>query len=201
LLEKGVKPEDFNQYGARRGNYEIMTRGTFANNRIRNLLVSREGGFTVHYPDKAEMSVFDAAMQYKKENIPLIVIAGDQYGTGSSRDWAAKGPLLLGVKAIVAAGYERIHRSNLIGMGVLPLQFSNGESFASLDIDPSSKMDVTIESLEPRSNATLTFYTKSGKTKSTAELTLRVDTPMEKEYILSGGVLPNVLDKLASEGS
>ena len=200
LLEKGVKPEDFNQYGARRGNYEIMTRGTFANNRIRNLLVSREGGFTVHYPDKAEMSVFDAAMQYKKENIPLIVIAGDQYGTGSSRDWAAKGPLLLGVKAIVAAGYERIHRSNLIGMGVLPLQFSNGESFASLDIDPSSKMNVTIESLEPRSKGTLTFYTKSGKTKSTAELTLRVDTPMEKEYILSGGVLPNVLDKLVSEG-
>jgi len=200
LLEKGVKPEDFNQYGARRGNYEIMTRGTFANNRIRNLLVSREGGFTVHYPDKAEMSVFDAAMQYKKENIPLIVIAGDQYGTGSSRDWAAKGPLLLGVKAIVAAGYERIHRSNLIGMGVLPLQFSNSENFASLDIDPSAKMNVTIDSLEPRSKGTLTFYTKSGKTKSTAELTLRVDTPMEKEYILSGGVLPNVLDKLVSEG-
>ncbi len=200
LLEKGVKPEDFNQYGARRGNYEIMTRGTFANNRIRNLLVSREGGFTVHYPDKAEMSVFDAAMQYKKENIPLIVIAGDQYGTGSSRDWAAKGPLLLGVKAIVAAGYERIHRSNLIGMGVLPLQFSNSENFASLDIDPSAKMNVTIDSLEPRSKAKLTFYTKSGKTKSTAELTLRVDTPMEKEYILSGGVLPNVLDKLVSEG-
>ncbi len=201
LLERGVKPEDFNQYGARRGNYEIMTRGTFANNRIRNLLVSREGGFTVHFPDRTEMSVFDAAVQYQKENVPLIVIAGDQYGTGSSRDWAAKGPLLLGVRAVIAVGYERIHRSNLIGMGVIPLQFSAGENFSTLDIDPSEKVDIAIESLEPGSKAKITFLTKEGKTKKTTDLTVRIDTPMERDYVLSGGVLPHVLKKLAENSS
>ena len=201
LLEKKVKPEHFNQYGARRGNYEIITRGTFASSRIRNLLVSREGGFTTHYPDLAEMNVFDAAMQYKKENVPIIVVTGDLYGTGSSRDWAAKGPLLLGIKAIIAVGYERIHRSNLIGMGVLPLQFLNGENFSLLDIDPSAKVDIAIDSFEPRSKASLTFYTKSGKAKRKSNLLLRIDTPTEKDYILSGGILPNLLNKLAFQGS
>jgi len=199
LLERGIKPEDFNQYGARRGNYEIMVRGTFANNRIRNLLVSREGGFTIHFPEGNEMSVFDAAMQYKKENVPLLVIAGDQYGTGSSRDWAAKGPLLLGVRAILAVGYERIHRSNLIGMGVIPLQFAAGDNFNTLDIDPSEKMHLVLESFEPGSRAKLSFVTKKDKMKKTAILTVRIDTPMERDYILSGGVLPHVLKKLADK--
>src|SRR5574342_1161200 len=133
LTEHGVQPKDFNQYGARRGNHEVMMRGTFANVRLKNQLApGTEGGWSVHLPDKRQMSIYDAAMQYQKEKVPLIVIAGKEYGSGSSRDWAAKGPRLLGVKAVIAESYERIHRSNLIGLGILPLQFVEGENCKSL---------------------------------------------------------------------
>ena len=129
LVERDVRPVDFNSYGSRRGNHEVMMRGTFANVRLRNQLVPGvEGGYTRHLPDGEQMSIFDAAMRYAEDGVPLIVLAGDQYGTGSSRDWAAKGPALLGIRAVIAAGYERIHRSNLIGMGILPLQFPTGDT-------------------------------------------------------------------------
>src|SRR5207247_1848236 len=135
LIEHGVEPDDFNSYGSRRGNHEVMMRGTFANVRLKNLLApGTEGGVTRHLPDGEQMSIFDAAMKYQKENVPLLVLAGKEYGSGSSRDWAAKGPRLLGVRAVIAESYERIHRSNLVGMGVLPLQFRQGESAASLGL-------------------------------------------------------------------
>src|SRR5262249_29532356 len=131
LVEQGVAPNDFNSYGSRRGNHEVMVRGTFANVRLKNLLApGTEGGVTRHLPDGATMSIFDAAMQYEKEGVPLLVIAGKEYGSGSSRDWAAKGPKLLGIRAVIAESYERIHRSNLVGMGILPLQFIQGETAA-----------------------------------------------------------------------
>src|SRR5207248_3937353 len=138
LVSRGVKPEDFNSYGSRRGNDLVMTRGTFANVRIKNLMVPGvEGGVTVHYPDGEQMSIYDAALKYQQENIPLVILAGHEYGTGSSRDWAAKGTRLLGVRAVVAASFERIHRSNLVGMGVLPLQFLEGTNAQSLGLNGS----------------------------------------------------------------
>ena len=135
LIENGVEPRDFNSYGSRRGNHEVMIRGTFANVRLRNQLVDREGGFTRHFPDGEEMTIYDAAMKYAEEGVPLVVLAGKEYGSGSSRDWAAKGTLLLGVRAVIAESFERIHRSNLIGMGVLPLQLPDGETLESLGPD------------------------------------------------------------------
>ena len=155
-MEQGVEVRDFNSYGSRRGNHEVMMRGTFANVRLRNQLVDREGGWTRHMPSGEEMPIYDAAMKYADEGVPLVVLAGKEYGSGSSRDWAAKGTLLLGVRAVIAESYERIHRSNLIGMGVLPLQFPDGEaieslgltgeeefSVAELDVDESTSIDVT----------------------------------------------------------
>src|SRR5437868_6682910 len=143
LVSLGVAPKDFNSYGARRGNHEVMMRGTFANIRLRNRLVPGvEGGFTAHLPDGEQMSIYDAAMRYRDEGVPLVVIAGQEYGTGSSRDWAAKGTLLLGVRAVLAESYERIHRSNLVGMGVLPLQFLPGESAESLGLTGQESFDV-----------------------------------------------------------
>ena len=152
LMQSGVQPADFNQYGARRGNHEVMVRGTFANVRLQNLLVSGiEGGVTKHFPDGAQMSIFDAAMKYKEEGVPLVVIAGKEYGSGSSRDWAAKGTLLLGVKAVIAESYERIHRSNLVGMGVLPLQFKEGESRTALKLDGTESYAIRgVATLKPR---------------------------------------------------
>lgn len=199
LLEHNVQPVDFNSYGSRRGNHEVMMRGTFANNRIKNKLASKEGGFTVHFPGKDEMSVYDAAMKYVKENTPTIVFAGDQYGTGSSRDWAAKGPYLLGVKAIVTVGYERIHRSNLVGMGVIPLQFKNGESYDSLKIDPEKAIDLIFEKGIRASGRAKMNFTEAGtgKPRST-ELIIRVDTPVEEEYLRIGGILQFVLRRLVS---
>ena len=199
LMEHNVQPLDFNSYGSRRGNHEVMMRGTFANNRIRNKLSTKEGGYTVHFPDKKDMSVYDAAMQYMNEKRNTIVIAGDQYGTGSSRDWAAKGPYLLGVKAIVAVGYERIHRSNLVGMGVIPLQFKNGENFESLKIDPEKTIDIVFEKGVTASGRATMKFTESGtgKDKST-ELIIRVDTPVEEEYLKIGGILQFVLRRLVS---
>ncbi len=197
LMERGVMPADFNSYGSRRGNHEVMMRGTFANNRIKNLMVKKEGGFSVHFPDGKEGSVFDVAMQYMKENVPEIVLAGDQYGTGSSRDWAAKGPFLLGVKAVVATGYERIHRSNLVGMGIVPLQFRQGETYVSLKVDFSKPMDVIFDQgIKPLGKATFRYYSTGSNDKKSTEVTLRVDTPVEAEYLASGGILQFVLGKI-----
>jgi aconitate hydratase len=197
LMERGVMPADFNSYGSRRGNHEVMMRGTFANNRIKNLMVKKEGGFSVHFPDGKEGSVFDVAMQYMKENVPEIVLAGDQYGTGSSRDWAAKGPFLLGVKAVVAAGYERIHRSNLVGMGIVPLQFRQGETYVSLKVDFSKPMDIIFDQgIKPLGKATFRYYPTGSNDRKTTEVTLRVDTPVEAEYLASGGILQFVLGKI-----
>src|SRR4029079_19644734 len=143
LIEKGVSPKDFNSYGARRGNHEVMMRGTFANVRLRNQMApATEGGWTVHLPEKTQTTIYDAAMQYEKEGVPLMIIAGKEYGSGSSRDWAAKGPRLLGVRAVIAESFERIHRSNLVGMGILPLQFAAGQSPTTLGITGKERYDI-----------------------------------------------------------
>ncbi len=200
LIAHNVKPEDFNQYGTRRGNHEIMMRGTFANTRIKNSIVAREGGYTLHFPDKKEMSVYDASMKYFQENVPLIVLAGDQYGTGSSRDWAAKGPYLLGVKAVIAVGYERIHRSNLVGMGVVPLQFRDGESAEKLRIDPEKPIDIIFDNgITPGGIATIKFSEKNDGAVKQSKVTIRVDTPVEVEYLKAGGILQFVLRRLVLE--
>ncbi len=197
LSDIGVKREDFNTYGSRRGNHEVMMRGTFANNRIKNLLLSgTEGGFTVHFPSMEKMSIFDAAMKYKEEKIPLVIIAGLEYGSGSSRDWAAKGPALLGVKAVIARSFERIHRSNLVGMGVLPLQFKDGESHESLGIDCTKEISIEFDGeLEARSKVLLRYRKRDGR-EGSAELLCRIDTPIEMEYYRSGGILNYVIRKI-----
>ena len=197
LISLGVEPKDFNTYGTRRGNHEVMMRGTFANNRIKNLMVpGKEGGFTVIYPENKTTTIYEAAMEYKKRKVPLIVIAGAEYGSGSSRDWAAKGPALLGVKAIIAKSFERIHRSNLIGMGIVPLQFKSGEDASSLRIDHSKPISVEFTgSVSPRSTAKL-HYSKIGGEEATADLTIRIDSPIELEYVKSGGILNYVLKNI-----
>jgi aconitate hydratase len=197
LIEKGVPPSEFNTYGSRRGNDRVMTRGTFANRRIKNLLLpGTEGGFTLHFPEGERMTIFDAAMKYREENVPLVVIAGSEYGSGSSRDWAAKGPMLLGVKAVIAKSFERIHRSNLIGMGVLPLQFEKGEDSESLSIDFSRPLSILLDrNTAPRGHAVLSYTNRSG-TASKARLTVRLDTEVEVEYFKTGGILPFVLKRL-----
>lgn len=196
LIEKGVAPEDFNSFGSRRGNHEVMMRGTFGNNRISNKIASQVGPYTKKTKDGQDDWIFDASMSYAGEGTGSIVFAGKEYGSGSSRDWAAKGPYLLGVKAVVAETYERIHRSNLIGMGVLPLQFRNKETFDSLNIDPFSKFNLELpEKLSPHSSAKMTFTRKDGK-KGSAELEIRLDTPVEVKYFNNGGILQNVMRKL-----
>ncbi len=191
--------EDFNSYGSRRGNDRVMTRGTFANVRIKNLMVPGiEGGVTLHQPDGEQMSIFDASTKYQSEGTPLIVIAGQEYGTGSSRDWAAKGTRLLGVKAVVASSYERIHRSNLVGMGVLPLQFTEGTNAQTLGLDGTETFDITgIETLEPQMQATLTVH-RADASRENVPVRVRIDTPIEVDYYLHGGILPFVLRQLAS---
>jgi aconitate hydratase len=201
LTEHGVQPKDFNQYGARRGNHEVMMRGTFANVRLKNQLApGTEGGWTVHLPDKKQTSIYDAAMQYQKEGIPLIVIAGKEYGTGSSRDWAAKGPRLLGVKAALAESYERIHRSNLIGMGIVPLQFKPGESAKSLGLTGFETYEVVGISAGLKLRQELTVKAKSddGKVKE-FKVICRIDTPAELDYYRHGGILEYVLRQLLTE--
>jgi aconitate hydratase len=198
LQELGVAPQDFNSYGSRRGNDRVMLRGTFANVRIKNTMVSPvEGGFTKHQPDGEEMSIYDAAMRYNSEGTPLVIFAGQEYGTGSSRDWAAKGTRLMGVKAVIVQSFERIHRSNLVGMGVLPLQFKEGQSAASLNFDGTETFD--LEGLDgdvtPRQDVTLTVHRADG-TDEKVPLTLRIDTPIELEYYKGGGILPYVLRQL-----
>ncbi len=196
LIDNGVEPKDFNSFGSRRGNHEVMMRGTFGNNRIRNRMVDKEGGYTLHLPDKEETSVYDAAMEYERDQTPLLVFAGIEYGTGSSRDWAAKGTLLLGVKAVIAKSYERIHRSNLIGMGVLPLQFKEGQGFDKIDSDWNSTYNVRIPGkLEPGSEAELIFTSKDGKERS-VKVDIRLDTPIEVEYFRNGGILQYVLRRI-----
>jgi aconitate hydratase len=200
LVSRGIKPEDFNSYGSRRGNDLVMTRGTFANVRIKNLMVpGTEGGVTIHQPSGERMSIFDAAMKYAETKMPLVILAGTEYGTGSSRDWAAKGTRLLGVKAVVAASFERIHRSNLVGMGVLPLQFAEGTNAQSLGLDGSETFGVTglSESVEPGQNVTLEITRASGKTER-VPVKLRIDTPIEVDYYRHGGILPFVLRELIS---
>ena len=198
LQEKGVSIEDFNSYGSRRGNHEVMVRGTFANVRIKNLMVPGvEGGVTLHQPDGERMSIYDAAMKYSQEGVPLVVIAGQEYGTGSSRDWAAKGTRLLGVKAVIAQSFERIHRSNLVGMGVLPCQFKEGTNAASLGLDGTEIFDVTglEDGVRPQKDLKLVIHRASGKTEE-VPVTLRIDTPIEIDYYQHGGILPYVLRQL-----
>jgi len=195
LEAAGVHKRDFNSYGSRRGNDRIMVRGTFANIRIRNQIAGgKEGGWTRHLPDGEIMSIYDAAMKYIDEGVPLVVIAGTEYGTGSSRDWAAKGTMLLGVKAVIAASYERIHRSNLVGMGVLPLQFAGGETWQSLGLTGTEVIDIEDldESLQPRSSTKVKFTDEAGNVRE-VECLVRIDTPVEMQYYRNGGILPTVL--------
>lgn len=187
LVERGVRPEEFNSYGSRRGNHEVMMRGTFANVRLRNRLVpGREGGLTVHIPSGEIMTIFDAAERYRREGIPLIVIAGKEYGSGSSRDWAAKGPMLLGVRAVLAEGFERIHRTNLVGMGILPLQFLSGQNAASLGLTGWESFDIE-GPLECRGRLKVSAA-REGKV-TTFEALARIDTRVELAYLRSGGIL------------
>ncbi len=202
LQQRGVPIEDFNSYGARRGNDRVMTRGTFANVRINNLMVPGiEGGVTIHYPTGERMSIYDASMKYQSERVSLIVIAGQEYGTGSSRDWAAKGTSLLGVKAVVAQSFERIHRSNLVGMGVLPLQFKEGTSAQTLGLDGSELFDVIGlgEKLKPQQDLALRISRSTGA-RQDVPVICRIDTPIEIDYYQHGGILPFVLRQLVSRG-
>jgi len=195
LMESGVEVKDSNSYGARRGNHEVMIRGTFANIRLRNQLVERAGGYTRHFPDGAETTIYEAAMSYAADGVPLVVLAGKEYGSGSSRDWAAKGTKLLGVRAVIAESYERIHRSNLIGMGVLPLQFAAGDSAASLGLDGSERFDVGDLEEGRAKEVTVTARADDG-TEKTFTATVRLDTPNEVTYFANGGILQTVLRKL-----
>ena len=202
LIEHGVKPADFNSYGSRRGNHEVMVRGTFANVRLRNKMVPNlEGGFTRHLPDGAEMSIFEASEKYIAEHVPLVILAGKEYGSGSSRDWAAKGPLLLGVRAVIAESYERIHRSNLVGMGILALQFMEGESAQSLGLTGEEVFEISgirdlIGSFAPGRQVAVRA-SADGKTKQFQAL-VRIDTPQEAQYYANGGILQFVLRQLLS---
>jgi aconitate hydratase len=197
LIANGVKPSDFNSYGARRGNHEVMMRGTFANIRLRNQLApGTEGGWTLHQPSGEKMTIYDAAMRYKQEGVPLMVLAGKEYGAGSSRDWAAKGTLLLGVRAVIAESYERIHRSNLVGMGVLPLEFKTGETAESLGLTGHESFSVEgVSKLAPRAKLRVQARDDRGKEK-TFEVVARADTPEEVAYYRHGGILPYVLRQM-----
>ena len=199
LLERQVPRAEFNSYGARRGNHDVMMRGTFANIRIRNkMLTGVEGGFTRHIPTSEQMAIYDAAMAYKAEGTPLVVLAGKEYGTGSSRDWAAKGTVLLGVRAVIAESFERIHRSNLVGMGVLPLQFHEGDTAASLGLDGSETFTIrNVAGIQPRQDVEVEVAEADGHTR-TISARCRIDTYNELEYFHAGGILPYVLRKLAA---
>jgi len=198
LVDHGVEPRDFNSYGSRRGNHEVMMRGTFANVRLRNRLVPGvEGGYTRLFPGGAQMSIYDAAMRYAEDGTPLILIAGREYGTGSSRDWAAKGPALLGIRAVLAVGYERIHRSNLIGMGILPLQFAEGADADSLGLDGSETYDIEgiAEGLRPGGTVRVAARRDDGH-EVVHEARVRIDTAVELDYYRNGGILQTVLRQM-----
>jgi aconitate hydratase len=200
LISKGVDPRDFNSYGSRRGNHEVMVRGTFGNIRLRNQLAGgKEGGYTVHFPDGEETTIYEASLRYQEEGVPLVVVAGKEYGTGSSRDWAAKGSFLLGIKAVIAESFERIHRSNLIGMGVLPLQFMNGDSAQSLGLTGHETYDITgLADLKPGAELTVKATGDDGETRK-FKARARVDSPVEVEYLRNGGILQTVLRQLLKE--
>ncbi len=193
-MEHGVEPKDFNSYGSRRGNDRIMVRGTFANIRIKNeMCPGTEGGLSKHYPDGKQGFIYDVAMEYKKEGTPLVVIGGKEYGMGSSRDWAAKGTLLLGVKAVIAESFERIHRSNLVGMGVLPLLFKEGTDRKTLKLKGDETFDIIgLEKITPRMDVTLVI-TRADGTKEEVPVLCRIDTLDEVEYYRHGGILQYVL--------
>jgi aconitate hydratase len=202
LQLRGVSVEDFNSYGSRRGNHQVMVRGTFANVRIKNLMVPGvEGGVTVLQPIGQQMSIYDASVHYQAAGVPLLVIAGQEYGTGSSRDWAAKGTMLLGVRAVIAQSFERIHRNNLVGMGVLPCQFKEGTNAATLNLDGTETFDLTgLEAgIKPRQDLTLVIHRQTGETEE-VPVTLRIDTPIEVDYYQHGGILPFVLRQLLAQG-
>jgi aconitate hydratase len=198
LIARGVQPKDFNSYGARRGNHEVMMRGTFANIRLRNQLApGTEGGWTIHQPSGEKTSIYDAAMKYREEGVPLVVIAGKEYGSGSSRDWAAKGTILLGVRVVLAESFERIHRSNLVGMGVLPLEFLPGESPKTLGLTGLEIFDFEglAQNFEPRKKIKVTARDLAGKAKHFTAVA-RVDTPFEVAYYQHGGILQYVLRQM-----
>jgi aconitate hydratase len=202
LLSRGVMFENFNSYGSRRGNDRIMTRGTFANVRIKNLMLpGTEGGVTKHFPGGQTLSIYDAAVKYQAEKVPLVVFAGAEYGTGSSRDWAAKGTALLGVKAVVAVSFERIHRSNLVGMGVLPLQFPDGVNAQTLRLDGSETFDfIGLSDADIKPQQTITMVIKRGAgAGERVELKSRIDTAIEVDYYRHGGILPFVLREIAAQ--
>jgi aconitate hydratase len=194
LISLGVEPKDFNSYGARRGNDRVLTRGTFANIRLRNQMApGTEGGWTTYLPTGEVMSIYDASLKYKADDTPLLVLAGKEYGTGSSRDWAAKGAILLGIKAALAESYERIHRSNLVGMGVLPLQYQPGETAESLGLTGKETFTVHVDdNLKPRQEIKVTVTAEDGTSREITTL-CRVDTPVEVDYYRNGGILQTVL--------
>ena len=206
LLASGVTQDMFNQYGARRGNDRVMTRGTFANTRLRNLLVNlkveggKEGGYTVDFLDGQVKFIYDASIHYQQAGVPLVVLAGKDYGMGSSRDWAAKGTFLLGVKAVIAESYERIHRSNLVGMGVLPLQFRPGESRTSLGLTGAEAFDIAVDDdVRPLQEVTVIARdAATGAVVKEFKAIARLDTPVEIAYLRNGGILHTVLRKMAS---
>jgi aconitate hydratase len=199
LIERGVQRPDFNSFGARRGNHEVMVRGTFGNIRLRNKLVEREGYWTRHIPEGAELTIFEASERYRSEGVPLIVIAGKEYGSGSSRDWAAKGPLLLGVRAAIAESFERIHRSNLVGMGILPLEFAHGENLQSLGLTGRERYTIKgINAIKPGQQVEVEATGDDGK-KKTFKTHARVDNDTEVGYLHHGGILPLVLRELVGK--
>jgi aconitate hydratase len=200
LMERGVRPEDFNSYGSRRGNHEVMVRGTFANIRLRNLMLPGvEGGFTLKLPEREQLTVYEAAMRYQAEGTPLIILGGKDYGSGSSRDWAAKGTYLLGVKAVIAESFERIHRSNLVGMGVLPLVFEPGQSVSQLGLTGFERYTLRgIEGLRPRGMVQVIAERDDGS-KVEFQVQARIDTAVELEYFQNGGILQTVLRKLLAQ--
>ena len=201
LLERGVERREFNSYGSRRGNHQVMMRGTFANIRLKNLLLpGTEGGLSVYLPSGEVMSLYDVAMRYQEESTPLVVLGGRQYGSGSSRDWAAKGVYLQGIKAVIAESYERIHRSNLVGMGVLPLQFKPGEGVKELGLDGHERLDITgiAGGLEPGQIVTVRAVRDDGS-ELAFESVARLDTPVEVEYYRNGGVLHTILRRMIQQ--
>ncbi|GAC1658812.1 MAG: hypothetical protein NVS9B15_20790 [Acidobacteriaceae bacterium] len=201
LIANGVELRDFNSYGSRRGNHEVMVRGTFANVRLRNKLVKVEGGYTKHIPSNEEMSIFDASEKYREEGVPLVILAGKEYGSGSSRDWAAKGPNLLGVRAVIAQSYERIHRSNLVGMGILPLQFLHEDDADSLGLCGEETFDIVglremLDSKFTNGNHIKVKATHTNGAVTEFDATVRIDTPQEILYYQHGGILQYVLRQL-----
>jgi aconitate hydratase len=201
LIANGVEPKDFNQYGTRRGNDRVMLRGTFANIRLKNLILGgKEGGLTKYFPTGEEMAIYDACMKYKADGTPLVVIAGKEYGSGSSRDWAAKGTYLLGVKAVLAESYERIHRSNLMMMGVLPLQFKNGETAATFGLTGEEVISIEgiHDGITPKADVTVKAVRANGETV-TFTMMARLDTPVEVDYYKNGGIMQTVLRSLLKQ--